>query len=162
MYLLEGDANSPDGATCLNSYLTNGVGNCASALHPDNVNTLNLREEDQVKIMNVPLKSSNINMLSPNSSTSSMSSGSSISSTSTSSTGATITLTDNNSGGLEEEGLTREQLDLISKIMRQTKQTTAQVTVSSHSSSQSYKIDTSSTQTQTPNPRPRTWNMQLV
>lgn len=78
--------------------------------------------------------------------------------------GATITLTDN-SGNLEGEGLTREQLDLISKIMRQTKQTTAQVTVSSPTSSQSYKIDTNpqaTVQTQTQNSRPRTWNMQLV
>jgi len=60
---------------------------------------------------------------------------------------------------LEGEGLTREQLDLISKIMQQTKQTSAQVTVSSPTSVSSYKINTNSSQSQN---RPRTWNMQLV
>jgi len=60
---------------------------------------------------------------------------------------------------LEGEGLTREQLDLISKIMQQTKQTSAQVTVSSPTSVSSYKINTNSSPSQN---RPRTWNMQLV
>lgn len=110
--------------------------------------------EDEVKALKT-----NVTLLSPTSTlSSSSSSASSIASTSTA---ATITLTDSG-GNMEGEGLTPEQLDLISKIMRQTKQTTAQVTVSSHSSSQSYKIDTSPAQTQTQNPRPRTWNMQLV
>lgn len=115
--------------------------------------------EEELKALNVPLKTG-VTLLSPTSTTSSMSSSSSMSN----GPGATITLTDN-SGNLEGEGLTREQLDLISKIMRQTKQTTAQVTVSSPTSSQSYKIDTNpqaTVQTQTQNSRPRTWNMQLV
>lgn len=115
--------------------------------------------EEELKALNVPLKTTGVTLLSPTSTTSSMSSTSSIAS----GPGATITLTDN-SGNLEGDGLTREQLDLISKIMRQTKQTTAQVTVSSPTSSQSYKIDTNpqpqANQVQTP--RPRTWNMQLV
>lgn len=120
--------------------------------------------EEELKALNVPLKTTGVTLLSPTSTTSSMSSTSSI----TSGPGATITLTDN-SGNLEGDGLTREQLDLISKIMRQTKQTTAQVTVSSPTSSQSYKIDTNpqpavvaNQQQQQQAPRPRTWNMQLV
>ncbi|XP_065372339.1 probable serine/threonine-protein kinase DDB_G0282963 isoform X1 [Calliphora vicina] len=148
-----GDASSPDGATCLGTYLSNGgtVVDAATGL---------ALTEEELKALNVPLKTG-VTLLSPTSTTSSMSS----SSTMSNGPGATITLTDN-SGNLEGEGLTREQLDLISKIMRQTKQTTAQVTVSSPTSSQSYKIDTNppataQTQTQT-NSRPRTWNMQLL
>ncbi|KAI8130966.1 Transcriptional-regulating factor 1 [Lucilia cuprina] len=145
-----GDASSPDGATCLGTYLSNGgtVVDAATGL---------ALTEEELKALNVPLKTG-VTLLSPTSTTSSMSSSSSMSN----GPGATITLTDN-SGNLDGEGLTREQLDLISKIMRQTKQTTAQVTVSSPTSSQSYKIDTNPPATaQTQNSRPRTWNMQLL
>ncbi|XP_058974995.1 homeobox protein 5 isoform X2 [Musca domestica] len=151
-----GDASSPDGATCLGTYLSNGgtVVDAATGI---------ALTEEELKALNVPLKTTGVTLLSPTSTTSSMSSTSSI----TSGPGATITLTDN-SGNLEGDGLTREQLDLISKIMRQTKQTTAQVTVSSPTSSQSYKIDTNpqpavvANQQQQQAPRPRTWNMQLL
>ncbi|XP_059217872.1 homeobox protein 5 isoform X2 [Stomoxys calcitrans] len=155
-----GDASSPDGATCLGTYLSNGgtVVDAATGL---------ALTEEELKALNVPLKTTGVTLLSPtsNSTSSTMSSTSSI--TSGAPAGATITLTDN-SGNLEGDGLTREQLDLISKIMRQTKQTTAQVTVSSPTSSQSYKIDTnpqpqmSAGGGQVQTPRPRTWNMQLL
>ncbi|XP_061387051.1 homeobox protein 5-like [Musca vetustissima] len=154
-----GDASSPDGATCLGTYLSNGgtVVDAATGL---------ALTEEELKALNVPLKTTSVTLLSPTSTTtsSSMSSTSSSASSLTSGPGATITLTDN-SGNMEGDGLTREQLDLISKIMRQTKQTTAQVTVSSPTSSQSYKIDTNpqpNQQQQVQTPRPRTWNMQLL
>ncbi|XP_075147544.1 uncharacterized protein LOC142221654 isoform X2 [Haematobia irritans] len=157
-----GDASSPDGATCLGTYLSNGgtVVDAATGL---------ALTEEELKALNVPLKTTGVTLLSPtsNSASSPMSSSNSMN-TSVPSTGATITLTDN-SGNLEGDGLTREQLDLISKIMRQTKQTTAQVTVSSPTSSQSYKIDTNPQPQQIGGsnqvhsaPRPRTWNMQLL
>ncbi|KAH8382501.1 hypothetical protein KR009_003903 [Drosophila setifemur] len=166
-----GDASSPDGATCIRTYISTGssVVDAATGI---------ALSDEQIKAMNLPIKTG-VALLSPTTSTSSnasstassscgSSSSSSVSvgtSSSTSSPGTmiasnsspTITLSDGMS--LEGEGLTREQLDLISKIMQQTKQTSAQVTVSSPTSVSSYKINTNSG----PSPsRPRTWNMQLL
>ncbi|EDW44929.1 GM19662, partial [Drosophila sechellia] len=173
-----GDASSPDGATCIRTYISTGssVVDAATGI---------ALSDEQIKAMNLPIKTG-VTLLSPTTSTSSnASSSASSASSSLSSTGSlpgsgsgsgsvsmapspssgsvitasspTITLSDGMS--LEGEGLTREQLDLISKIMQQTKQTSAQVTVSSPTSVSSYKINTNSSPSQN---RPRTWNMQLV
>ncbi|XP_037944342.1 sal-like protein 1, partial [Teleopsis dalmanni] len=146
-----GDASSPDGATCIRTYISNG------GTVVDAATGLPLTEE-QIKAINLPIKTS-VTLLSPTSSTSS--GGASMSAAS-----PTISLTDNSN--MEADGLTREQLDLISKIMQQTKQTSAQVTVSSSTSVNSYKVDTAIAPPQTTSPqsivqnRPRTWNMQLL
>lgn len=178
-----GDASSPDGATCIRTYISTGssVVDAATGI---------ALSDEQIKAMNLPIKTG-VTLLSPTTSTSSnasstassssssVSASASISSLSSASSGIgltavsspssvgtviatsspapTITLSDGMS--LEGEGLTREQLDLISKIMQQTKQTSAQVTVSSPTSVSSYKINTNQSPSQT---RPRTWNMQLV
>ncbi|XP_043652819.1 mucin-5AC isoform X1 [Drosophila teissieri] len=182
-----GDASSPDGATCIRTYISTGssVVDAATGI---------ALSDEQIKAMNLPIKTG-VTLLSPTTSTSSnASSSASSASSSLSSTGSgsgsvsgsvsgtgsgcgsvsmpspspssgsviaasspTITLSDGMS--LEGEGLTREQLDLISKIMQQTKQTSAQVTVSSPTSVSSYKINTNSSPSQN---RPRTWNMQLL
>ncbi|XP_016981856.2 serine-rich adhesin for platelets isoform X1 [Drosophila rhopaloa] len=176
-----GDASSPDGATCIRTYISTGssVVDAATGI---------ALSEEQIKAMNLPIKTG-VTLLSPTTSTSSnASSTASSASSSLSSAGSgagsmsgsgsacgsismapspsnsmvaasspTITLSDGMS--LEGEGLTREQLDLISKIMQQTKQTSAQVTVSSPTSVSSYKINTNSSPSQN---RPRTWNMQLL
>ncbi|KAH8354356.1 hypothetical protein KR084_008994 [Drosophila pseudotakahashii] len=171
-----GDASSPDGATCIRTYISTGssVVDAATGI---------ALSEEQIKAMNLPIKTG-VTLLSPTTSTSSNASSTASSASSTlSSAGSgsvsgsglgsgsvsmapspsmaasspTITLSDGMN--LEGEGLTREQLDLISKIMQQTKQTSAQVTVSSPTSVNSYKINTSSSPSQN---RPRTWNMQLV
>nr|XP_044250129.1 serine-rich adhesin for platelets [Drosophila takahashii] len=171
-----GDASSPDGATCIRTYISTGssVVDAATGI---------ALSEEQIKAMNLPIKTG-VTLLSPTTSTSSNASSTASSASSTlSSAGSgsgsvsglgsgsvsmapspsmaasspTITLSDGMN--LEGEGLTREQLDLISKIMQQTKQTSAQVTVSSPTSVNSYKINTSSSPSQN---RPRTWNMQLL
>ncbi|XP_037707449.1 mucin-5AC isoform X4 [Drosophila subpulchrella] len=177
-----GDASSPDGATCIRTYISTGssVVDAATGI---------ALSEEQIKAMNLPIKTG-VTLLSPTTSTSSnASSTASSASSSLSSAGSgsvsgsgsgsisvpvsmapspssgsliaasspTITMSDGMN--LEGEGLTREQLDLISKIMQQTKQTSAQVTVSSPTSVSSYKINTNSSPSQN---RPRTWNMQLV
>ncbi|XP_017122628.1 serine-rich adhesin for platelets isoform X2 [Drosophila elegans] len=179
-----GDASSPDGATCIRTYISTGssVVDAATGI---------ALSDEQIKAMNLPIKTG-VTLLSPTTSTSSNASStasssslSSVGSGSGSSSGSgsgsvslsgsismaaspsggsmvaasspTITLSDGMS--LEGEGLTREQLDLISKIMQQTKQTSAQVTVSSPTSVSSYKINTNSSPSQN---RPRTWNMQLL
>ncbi|KAH8268543.1 hypothetical protein KR026_008527 [Drosophila bipectinata] len=164
-----GDASSPDGATCIRTYISTGnsVVDAATGI---------ALSDEQIKAMNLPIKTG-VTLLSPTTSTSSNASSTASSSGSTSSSASvgtasstasqsaviattsspTITLSDGVS--LEGEGLTREQLDLISKIMQQTKQTSAQVTVSSPTSVSSYKINTNSASTQS---RPRTWNMQLL
>nr|NP_001262416.1 uncharacterized protein Dmel_CG16779, isoform B [Drosophila melanogaster]AGB95798.1 uncharacterized protein Dmel_CG16779, isoform B [Drosophila melanogaster] len=173
-----GDASSPDGATCIRTYISTGssVVDAATGI---------ALSDEQIKAMNLPIKTG-VTLLSPTTSTSSnASSSASSASSSLSATGSlpgsgsgsgsvsmapspssgsvitacspTITLSDGMS--LEGEGLTREQLDLISKIMQQTKQTSAQVTVSSPTSVSSYKINTNSSPSQN---RPRTWNMQLL
>ncbi|KAH8359524.1 hypothetical protein KR093_007360 [Drosophila rubida] len=175
-----GDASSPDGATCIRTYISTGstVVDAATGI---------ALSDEQIKAMNLPIKTG-VTLLSPTTSVSSNASSTASSSCSSSSgsvsvpgnvsiggngggsgkssnnttttimaTSPTITLSDGTM--LEGEGLTREQLDLISKIMQQTKQTSAQVTVSSPTSVSSYKINTESTPVQT---RPRTWNMQLL
>ncbi|XP_037707450.1 serine-rich adhesin for platelets isoform X5 [Drosophila subpulchrella] len=177
-----GDASSPDGATCIRTYISTGssVVDAATGI---------ALSEEQIKAMNLPIKTG-VTLLSPTTSTSSnASSTASSASSSLSSAGSgsvsgsgsgsisvpvsmapspssgsliaasspTITMSDGMN--LEGEGLTREQLDLISKIMQQTKQTSAQVTVSSPTSVSSYKINTNSSPSQN---RPRTWNMQLL
>ncbi|KAH8375119.1 hypothetical protein KR200_002692 [Drosophila serrata] len=177
-----GDASSPDGATCIRTYISTGssVVDAATGI---------ALSDEQIKAMNLPIKTG-VTLLSPTTSTSSNASSTASSSSSasasasisslssatsgigltagsspsgggtviaTSSPAPTITLSDGMS--LEGEGLTREQLDLISKIMQQTKQTSAQVTVSSPTSVSSYKINTNSAPSQA---RPRTWNMQLL
>ncbi|XP_017058457.1 LOW QUALITY PROTEIN: serine-rich adhesin for platelets [Drosophila ficusphila] len=181
-----GDASSPDGATCIRTYISTGssVVDAATGI---------ALSEEQIKAMNLPIKTG-VTLLSPTTSTSSNASSNASSSASSSlssagsgsgsvsgsvsgsgsgsvamapspssnsqvmaSSSPTITLSDGMS--LEGEGLTREQLDLISKIMQQTKQTSAQVTVSSPTSVSSYKINTNSSSSQN---RPRTWNMQLL
>ncbi|KAI8044486.1 hypothetical protein M5D96_000655 [Drosophila gunungcola] len=181
-----GDASSPDGATCIRTYISTGssVVDAATGI---------ALSDEQIKAMNLPIKTG-VTLLSPTTSTSSnasstasssslSSAGSGSGSSSSSGSGSgpvslsgsismaaspsggsmiaasspTITLSDGMS--LEGEGLTREQLDLISKIMQQTKQTSAQVTVSSPTSVSSYKINTNSSPSQN---RPRTWNMQLL
>ncbi|XP_065721596.2 uncharacterized protein [Drosophila suzukii] len=175
-----GDASSPDGATCIRTYISTGssVVDAATGI---------ALSDEQIKAMNLPIKTG-VTLLSPTTSTSSnASSTASSASSSLSSAGSgsgsgsgsvsgsvsmapspssgsviaasspTITLSDGMN--LEGEGLTREQLDLISKIMQQTKQTSAQVTVSSPTSVSSYKINTNSSPSQN---RPRTWNMQLL
>lgn len=169
-----GDASSPDGATCIRTYISTGssVVDAATGI---------ALSEEQIKAMNLPIKTG-VTLLSPTTSTSSNASSTASSSTSCSSSSVgncnngnignnnnhnigntlmssspTITLSDG--AMLEGEGLTREQLDLISKIMQQTKQTSAQVTVSSPTSVSSYKINTETAPVQS---RPRTWNMQLV
>ncbi|KAH8271206.1 hypothetical protein KR018_001447 [Drosophila ironensis] len=169
-----GDASSPDGATCIRTYISTGntVVDAATGI---------ALSDEQIKAMNLPIKTG-VSLLSPTTSTSSnasstasSSASSAVPATATASVGTspssvssqgsviattsspTITLSEGVS--LEGEGLTREQLDLISKIMQQTKQTSAQVTVSSPTSVSSYKINTNAT----PAPaRPRTWNMQLL
>lgn len=164
-----GDASSPDGATCIRTYISTGstVVDAATGI---------ALSDEQIKAMNLPIKTG-VTLLSPTTSTSSNASSTASSSCSTSGSSAsgngnasgssngnsvvagspTITLSDGTT--LEGDGLTREQLDLISKIMQQTKQTSAQVTVSSPTSVSSYKINTETTQVSS---RPRTWNMQLV
>ncbi|XP_017845321.1 serine-rich adhesin for platelets [Drosophila busckii] len=173
-----GDASSPDGATCIRTYISTGssVVDAATGI---------ALSDEQIKAMNLPIKTG-VTLLSPTTSTSSNASSSTNASSSSSSSNSTssscsssncsvnaststnnsnmlasspshITLSDG--ATLEGEGLTREQLDLISKIMQQTKQTSAQVTVSSPTSVSSYKINTETTPVQS---RPRTWNMQLV
>ncbi|XP_015038848.2 mucin-5AC isoform X1 [Drosophila pseudoobscura] len=159
-----GDASSPDGATCIRTYISTG-----SSL-VDAATGIALSDE-QIKAMNLPIKTG-MTLLSPTTSTSSNGSSTASSSSLSSSpstiatsvgngtviaSSPTITLSDGIS--LEGEGLTREQLDLISKIMQQTKQTSAQVTVSSPTSVSSYKINTNSAPSSS---RPRTWNMQLL
>ncbi|KAH8276720.1 hypothetical protein KR044_008212 [Drosophila immigrans] len=167
-----GDASSPDGATCIRTYISTG------STVVDASTGIALSDE-QIKAMNLPIKTG-VTLLSPTTSVSSNASstassscssfsgsnnsvgvrGSGKSSCNTNSvmtSSPTITLGDGTM--LEGEGLTREQLDLISKIMQQTKQTSAQVTVSSPTSVSSYKINTETTPVQT---RPRTWNMQLL
>ncbi|SPP81307.1 serine-rich adhesin for platelets isoform X2 [Drosophila guanche] len=159
-----GDASSPDGATCIRTYISTG-----SSL-VDAATGIALSDE-QIKAMNLPIKTG-MTLLSPTTSTSSNASSTASSSSQSSSpstiassvasgtviaSSPTITLSDGVS--LEGEGLTREQLDLISKIMQQTKQTSAQVTVSSPTSVSSYKINTNSAPSSS---RPRTWNMQLL
>ncbi|XP_060650892.1 pneumococcal serine-rich repeat protein isoform X1 [Drosophila nasuta] len=177
-----GDASSPDGATCIRTYISTGstVVDAATGI---------ALSDEQIKAMNLPIKTG-VTLLSPTTSVSSnvsstasssgCSSGGSNSNVSVNISGSgsvsasvsgktssntttvaasspTIMLSDGTM--LEGEGLTREQLDLISKIMQQTKQTSAQVTVSSPTSVSSYKINTETTPIQT---RPRTWNMQLL
>lgn len=167
-----GDASSPDGATCIRTYISTGstVVDAATGI---------ALSDEQIKAMNLPIKTG-VTLLSPTTSTSSNASSSTASSScsasgssasgngngnasgnsngnSVATSSPTITLSDGTT--LEGDGLTREQLDLISKIMQQTKQTSAQVTVSSPTSVSSYKINTETTQVSS---RPRTWNMQLV
>ncbi|EDV93135.1 GH19137 [Drosophila grimshawi] len=154
-----GDASSPDGATCIRTYISTGSSIVDAA-------TGIALSDEQIRAMNLPIKTG-VTLLSPTTSTCSTTS-STASSMSCSSSGngngssvvassPTITLCDG--ATLEAEGLTREQLDLISKIMQQTKQTSAQVTVSSPTSVSSYKINTETAQVSA---RPRTWNMQLL
>lgn len=155
-----GDASSPDGATCIRTYISTG------GTVVDAATGITLTEE-QIKAINLPLKTG-VTLLSPTS-TSSASSASGVSLPASS---PTIALTETSLVDAGE-GLTREQLDLISKIMQQTKQTSAQVTVSSPTSVNSYKVDTNPSSaalglmgqqhgTSGTASRPRTWNMQLV
>ncbi|KAH8294319.1 hypothetical protein KR054_010962 [Drosophila jambulina] len=177
-----GDASSPDGATCIRTYISTGssVVDAATGI---------ALSDEQIKAMNLPIKTG-VTLLSPTTSTSSNASSTASSSSSASASGSVSSLSSATSGigltagsspsgsgtviatsspaptitlsdgiSLEGEGLTREQLDLISKIMQQTKQTSAQVTVSSPTSVSSYKINTNSAPSQA---RPRTWNMQLL
>ncbi|XP_053945533.1 serine-rich adhesin for platelets isoform X4 [Anastrepha ludens] len=155
-----GDASSPDGATCIRTYISTGgtVVDAATGV---------ALTEEQIKAINLPIKTG-VTLLSPTST----SSASSVSGVSLPASSPTIALTETSIVDASE-GLTREQLDLISKIMQQTKQTRAQVTVSSPTSVNSYKVDTnpSSAALGSMSPqnavsgvsnRPRTWNMQLL
>lgn len=145
-----GDASSPDGATCIRTYIT-AAGSVVDA------QTGVLLSEEQIKSINVK---GGVTVLSPSASNSSSSAVS---------IASPISITESSLEG--GEGLTRQQLDLISQIMQQTKQSSAQVTVSTATNVNSYKIDTatstnaqSTTVQQIHNSslnRPRTWNMQV-
>ncbi|XP_067617284.1 serine-rich adhesin for platelets isoform X1 [Eurosta solidaginis] len=155
-----GDASSPDGATCIRTYISTG------GAVVDATTGVALTEE-QLKAINLPIKTG-VTLLSPTST----SSASSVGGISLPASSPTIALTETSIVDASE-GLTREQLDLISKIMKQTNQTSAQVTVSSPTSINSYKVDTnpSGSGIGAASPqhamngatsRPRTWNMQLL
>ncbi|XP_028901416.2 mucin-5AC isoform X2 [Zeugodacus cucurbitae] len=155
-----GDASSPDGATCIRTYISTG-GSIVDAA------TGVALTEEQIKAINLPIKTG-VTLLSPTST----SSASSVSGVSLPASSPTISLAETSLVDAGE-GLTREQLDLISKIMQQTKQTSAQVTVSSPTSVNSYKVDTNPSSSALgatsshhavsgSSSRPRTWNMQLL
>ncbi|XP_049302928.1 serine-rich adhesin for platelets isoform X2 [Bactrocera dorsalis] len=155
-----GDASSPDGATCIRTYISTG-GSIVDAA------TGVALTEEQIKAINLPIKTG-VTLLSPTST----SSASSVSGVSLPASSPTIALAETSIVDTGE-GLTREQLDLISKIMQQTKQTSAQVTVSSPTSVNSYKVDTNPSSSTLgasgthhavsgSSGRPRTWNMQLL
>ncbi|CAD6995062.1 unnamed protein product [Ceratitis capitata] len=115
--------------------------------------------EEQIKAINLPLKTG-VTLLSPTS-TSSASSASGVSLPASS---PTIALTETSLVDAGE-GLTREQLDLISKIMQQTKQTSAQrefIQVDTNPSSAALGLMGQQHGTSGTASRPRTWNMQLL
>lgn len=144
-----GDASSPHGANCV-QYTTTGSGDDGSGSNSNS-------SVKQSSAVNVSVVSSSTQASSSSQCYSSTPSPASSPSSNTSTKSVAA-----------NDGLTRQQLDLISQIMQQTKQGNTQVTVATTTSSlkiapnqppSPLQNQTQSSQQQLQ--RPRTWNMQV-